>query len=155
MEVYDALQSSQFTVGEIKTRRTSSKPPPPFITSTLQQQAANQLGYSTKNTMRLAQNLYEGVELSEGGSVGLITYMRTDSTHLATEAIDGARDFIGRQYGGDYLPDKPNHYGTSSKSAQQAHEAIRPTDVNITPDSVKGDLSPTQLKLYSLIWGVI
>jgi len=152
MQVYKALDGARFEVSEIATKRSSSKPPAPFITSTLQQQAVNRLGYSTKNTMRLAQQLYEGVEIAGQGSVGLITYMRSDSTHLAPEAVKSVRDFIADQFGGDYLPDKPASYGSSNKSAQEAHEAIRPTDVTLTPESVQRDLTPTQFKLYELIW---
>ncbi|MCF7958582.1 MAG: type I DNA topoisomerase [Phycisphaerae bacterium] len=151
-KVYKAIQSAPFKIKEIKTRRTQSRPSAPFITSTLQQASANRLGYSTKNTMRLAQNLYEGIDIGGQGSVGLITYMRTDSTNLAPEALQMAREFIGDAYGSDYLPEKANYYGTKSKSAQEAHEAVRPTDVSITPDSVKGDLTPQQHKLYELIW---
>jgi len=150
--VYDAIKSAQFKIKEIKAKRNQSKPSGPFITSTLQQASANKLGYSAKNTMRLAQNLYEGIDIAGQGSVGLITYMRTDSTNLAPEAVQMAREFIGDNYGSEYLPQKANIYGTKSKSAQEAHEAIRPTDVNITPDSVKADLEPQQHKLYELIW---
>jgi len=152
MKVNDALQSADFKIDQIQTKQSKSKPSGPFITSTLQQQAVNRLGYSTKNTMRLAQQLYEGVELSGQGSVGLITYMRTDSTHLAPEAIAATRNYIAEHLGEEYLPSKINIYGSSSKAAQEAHEAIRPTDVNITPQSIKGDLTPTQYKLYELIW---
>jgi len=152
LKIHQALQGADFQISDIQTKRTQSKPPAPFITSTLQQQGANRLGFSAKKTMRLAQQLYEGIELGELGSVGLITYMRTDSTHLAPEAIATVRDFINDNYGGDYLPDKPNTYGTSNKSAQEAHEAIRPTDVTISPEKVKKDLKGDLLKLYDLIW---
>ncbi len=151
-KVYDAIKSAQFKIKEIKTKRTQSKPSAPYITSTLQQASSNKLGYSTKNTMRLAQNLYEGIDIGGQGSVGLITYMRTDSTHLAPEALQMAREYIGDNFGNEYLPEKANVYGTKSKSAQEAHEAVRPTDVSITPDSIKGDLTPQQHKLYELIW---
>ena len=152
MEVHKALQDKDFQISEIQTKRTKSNAPPPFITSTLQQQAANRLRFSTRNTMRIAQQLYEGIEISDLGSVGLITYMRTDSTNLAAEAISSVRDFIGDNFGSNYLPEKPLRYSSINKSAQEAHEAIRPTDVNLTPERVKGDLDPTQFKLYELIW---
>jgi DNA topoisomerase I len=150
--VFQSLQGRQFSVTDIKTRTTRSAPSAPFITSTLQQQAATRLSFSTQRTMIVAQQLYEGVELSGQGSVGLITYMRTDSTHLAPEAVQAARDFILNTFGQDYCPEKPNVYASSNKSAQQAHEAIRPTDVNLTPQQVQKDLSPEQFKLYQLIW---
>ncbi|MBN1764155.1 MAG: type I DNA topoisomerase [Sedimentisphaerales bacterium] len=150
--IYQALQSAPYHVAEVITKRTKSNPGAPFITSTLQQQAANRLAFSTKKTMRTAQNLYEGIEITEQGSVGLITYMRTDSTHLAPEAVAAARDYIKEHFGDAYLPDRPNVYAKSSKSAQEAHEAIRPTDVTLAPAMVKRDLTPDQYKLYKLIW---
>ena len=151
-EVFGALELAEFRVSQVATKRTKSSPGPPLITSTLQQQAVNRLGFSTKRTMALAQQLYEGVDLSGLGSVGLITYMRTDSTHLAAEAVESARGFIGENFSNEYLPDKPNRYGSSNKSAQEAHEAIRPTDVSITPESIKKDLDRDQHRLYELIW---
>ena len=151
-QIHNSLQSKDFTVSDIRVRRTQSKPPAPFITSTLQQQAANRLGFSTKNTMRTAQQLYEGMEIGNLGSVGLITYMRTDSTHLAPEAIAAVREYIGGNFGDAYVPKSPNTYGTSNKSAQEAHEAIRPTDVHITPEQVRDYLTPGQFKLYDMIW---
>ncbi len=151
-KVYKALANKNFSISDIQTKRTKSKPSAPFITSTLQQQAANRLGFAAKTTMRTAQDLYEGIDLSGIGSVGLITYMRTDSTNLSQEAITSVRDYISENFGGDYLPDKALRYGSSNKSAQEAHEAIRPTDVTITPDSIKKDLKDQQYKLYKLIW---
>jgi DNA topoisomerase-1 len=144
----------EFRVESIDTKRTSSKPPAPFITSTLQQAAANQLGFSTSLTMRLAQQLYEGVEVRGHGSVGLITYMRTDSTHLAREAVNHARDHIDRQFGKRYLPERSNVYSSSNRDAQQAHEAIRPTEVALSPEdpAIRNSLSDQQFKLYQLIW---
>ncbi|MDY0042370.1 MAG: type I DNA topoisomerase, partial [Desulforhabdus sp.] len=126
-------------------------PAPPFITSTLQQEAARKLRFSAKRTMGVAQRLYEGLELGKEGAVGLITYMRTDSTRLSSEAVAAARDYIGQTWGKDYLPPKPVGYKTK-KGAQDAHEAIRPTDVNRTPEAVSAFLSREQLQLYSLIW---
>ncbi len=139
-------------VKSIQTKRTKTKSNPPFITSTLQQAGVNQLGFTAQTTMRTAQDLYEGVVIGDMGSVGLITYMRTDSTHLAQDAINMARDFIVKTYGDDYLPPKPNYFASSNKSAQEAHEAIRPTDVTITPDKVKPFLSSQQYRLYRIIW---
>jgi DNA topoisomerase-1 len=141
-----------YKIRSIQTKRTQSRPSAPFITSTLQQAAANQLGFPAQTTMRIAQNLYEGVNIKGSGSVGLITYMRTDSTHLSPEAVEMARDFIGARLGREYLPSKPNVFTSSNKSAQEAHEAIRPTDVGLTPDMVKGSLDDRQYKLYRLIW---
>ncbi len=142
----------EFKVKSIDTKRTRSKTPPPFTTATLQQAAANVLRMSTSKTMRVAQALYEGIDIKTGeGSVGLITYMRTDSTNLSRDSIASVRDWIAAKFGDKYCPDKPNYYA-SSKKAQEAHEAIRPTDVARTPDAMKGHLSPEQHKLYTLIW---
>lgn len=139
-------------VKSIQTKRTKNRPNAPFITSTLQQAAATQLGFTAQNTMKIAQTLYEGVQIQDMGSVGLITYMRTDSTHLSQDAIKMAREYIHKQYGNQYLPSKPNVYTSSNKSAQEAHEAIRPTDVHISPDQVHSSLTPQQHKLYKIIW---
>ena len=139
-------------VKSIETKRVKSRPNPPFITSTLQQAAANQLDFTAQATMRIAQNLYEGVSIGDMGSVGLITYMRTDSTHITNEAIDMARAFIESQMGKAYLPEKPNWYPSPNKKAQEAHEAIRPTDVSLTPARVRASLNDRQFKLYRLIW---
>ncbi|MBN2377887.1 MAG: type I DNA topoisomerase [Sedimentisphaerales bacterium] len=152
LKIYKSLTDKDYRISRIQTRRTKSSPPGPFITSTLQQQAVNRLGFSTKRTMQIAQQLYEGIEISGQGSVGLITYMRTDSTHLAKEAVDDVRQFINEKFGSDYCPAKPNVYGSSNKSAQEAHEAVRPTDVNLSPSAIKGDLKADQFKLYQLIW---
>lgn len=150
-KIYHSLQNADFRIDDIATRLTTSRPSPPFITSTLQQAAASRLGYSTKRTMRIAQQLYEGVDLGSMGSLGLITYMRTDSTHLAGQAIAEARKHIARQFGDDYVPEKPNFY-SSKKGAQQAHEAIRPTDVDYSPEEIGQFLTDEQYKLYDLIW---
>jgi DNA topoisomerase-1 len=141
-----------WSVKSIETKRMKSRPPAPFITSTIQQTAANQLDFTAHTTMRTAQALYEGVTVEGMGSVGLITYMRTDSTHMTPEAIDMARDYIASQFGKPYLPNKPNVYSSSNKSAQEAHEAIRPTDVTLTPDRVRSSLGAQHFKLYKLIW---
>ncbi|MHC4109799.1 MAG: type I DNA topoisomerase, partial [Planctomycetota bacterium] len=150
-KVYDALQGAEFKLADIQTKESISKPSAPFITSTLQQAAANRMGFTAKRTMRVAQQLYEGIDLGSMGHLGLITYMRTDSTHLSPEALDEVRGYINRHIGPKYLPQKANIY-TSKKSAQQAHEAIRPTDVDFTPGDIKPFLTEEQFKLYDLIW---
>ena len=142
----------EYAIKSVETKRTTSRPSPPFITSTLQQAASSRLGFGAQRTMRAAQALYEGVNVPGEGPVGLITYMRTDSTNLTNEAIDSARGFIERTYGGEYLPEKRNVYKSSNKDAQEAHEAIRPTDVMRRPEDVARALSQDQLKLYRLIW---
>ncbi len=142
-----------YKVRSIEVKRTTSRPSGPFITSTLQQAASSRLGFGAQRTMRTAQQLYEGVEVKGEGSVGLITYMRTDSTHLASEAVQNVRSYIKSTYGDDYLPDKPNRYGSTNKAAQEAHEAIRPTSLaSPARAGCKGALKPDQLKLYTLIW---
>ncbi|NBC10310.1 MAG: type I DNA topoisomerase [Planctomycetes bacterium] len=146
-------ETPDFIIRSIETKRTSSRPGPPFITSTMQQAASNRLGFQLQRTMRIAQQLYEGVDLGGArGQTGLITYIRTDSTHLSNDAIGMARGYVGEHHGKDYLPEKPNYFKSSNKSAQEAHEAIRPTDVAITPQSIRGKLSDDQYKLYDLIW---
>lgn len=141
-----------FSVKSVDTKRTTSKPPPPFTTATLQQAAATQLRFSASKTMRVAQGLYEGVDIKTGeGNVGLITYMRTDSTNLSNDSITAVRSHINAAYGASYLPNKPQRYA-SGKKAQEAHEAIRPTDVTRTPEALRGHLTPEQHKLYSLVW---
>jgi len=140
-----------FTVAKVTRRQRQRKPVAPFITSKLQQDAARKLGFTPKRTMSVAQQLYEGVELGSEGPVGLITYMRTDSTRVAEDALGAARDFITGRYGAEYLPEKAIHY-RSKASAQDAHEAIRPTDVSRAPEAVQSVLSREQYKLYRLIW---
>jgi DNA topoisomerase-1 len=142
----------RYRVRGIETKRTTSRSPGPFITSSLQIAAANQLGFTTQRTMRTAQSLYEGVAVPGEGQVGLITYMRTDSTNLSPEALGQIRGFVARSYGDAYLPEKANIYSSSNKDAQEAHEAIRPTDVARTPEALREALSEDQFKLYSLIW---
>ncbi|MCP4629106.1 MAG: type I DNA topoisomerase, partial [bacterium] len=141
-----------WNVKSIKTKRTKSRPYPPFITSTLQQAASNRFGFTAQTTMSTAQMLYEGVPISGMGSVGLITYMRTDSTILSKEAIDMVREYIATGFGDQYLPAKANFFSSSNKAAQEAHEAIRPTDVTLTPDRVRSSLKDRQYKLYKMIW---
>ncbi|MAC20185.1 MAG: DNA topoisomerase 1 [Phycisphaerae bacterium] len=142
----------RYAVDSIDTTRKSSKPFAPYITSSLQVAASNVLGFTADRTMRIAQQLYMGLDVPGEGQVGLITYMRTDSTHLSGDAIGMARGYIEERHGGEYLPEKPRFYGSSNKDAQEAHEAIRPTDPRRTPDQVKSALSEEQLKLYRLIW---
>src|SRR5262244_806380 len=145
------LEGARYVVADVTTREKKRNPVPPFITSKLQQEASRKLRFSAKKTMQIAQRLYEGVELGSEGAVGLITYMRTDSTRVAESALAEVRDFITQQYGPNYLPEKAVHY-RSKKDAQDAHEAIRPTDVTRTPDSLASYLKPEELKLYRLIW---
>lgn len=145
------LDGKEFVVEKIDRKERKKNPVPPFITSKLQQDAARKLRLSPKNTMRIAQDLYEGIEIGEEGAAGLITYMRTDSTRVADEAINSARGFINQNYGKDYLPDNPIQY-TSKKGAQDAHEAIRPTSVEKTPSSIRKYLTDDQYGLYDLIW---
>ena len=149
-QVEQDLKGCAMRVAGIKTRTVRRNPYPPFITSTLQQAASTFLRMSPKQTMSVAQKLYEGVDMGDGPA-GLITYMRTDSVALSDDAVASCRDFIGKQYGKDYLPEKPNRY-RSRGGAQEAHEAIRPTDVSVTPAKAKSFLDAAGLKLYQLIW---
>lgn len=148
----DDLTNAAYQISRIKRSERRRKPSAPFITSTLQQEASRRLGYTAKRTMMLAQQLYEGLDLGEGGTTGLITYMRTDSTQVAEVALQEARAFISSTYGGDFLPAEPPQYKTRAVSAQEAHEAIRPTSVLRRPDEIKGFLTGDQFKLYQLIW---
>jgi DNA topoisomerase-1 len=150
-KVVEALETGTYKVGSIEKKESKQNPAPPFITSRLQQEASRRYGFSVKRTMTVAQRLYEGQEIGSRGQVGLITYMRTDSTRVAEEAIAGVRDLIGETYGKDKLPEKPNRY-RSKKGAQDAHEAIRPTTFDITPEIADKYLKPEQAKLYRLIW---
>ncbi len=145
------LEGADYIVSDVKHSEKMKKASAPFITSTLQQEAAKKHGFSAKQTMSIAQKLYEGIEIGKEGPVGLITYMRTDSTRISNEAIKAVRDYIGKTFGKQYLPAKPVQYGRQ-KSAQDAHEAIRPTYMNLPPDKVKKQLTAPQLKLYTLIW---
>lgn len=146
------LRESTYQVKSVNRKSKKKFPVPPFTTSTLQQTAANYLRFSSKQTMMLAQQLYEGVELGAEGSVGLITYMRTDSVNLSPEALTATQQFIKKNYGDKYAPATPRAFKTKTKGAQEAHEAIRPTDVNHTPEKVKPFLDERQFKLYDLIW---
>jgi DNA topoisomerase-1 len=149
--IVTALQGAAYVVAKVEQKDRPEKAAPPFTTSTLQQQANIRLGYSAKRTMRLAQELYEGVELGNEGSVALITYMRTDSTRIAEEALAACREHISREYGAPYLPPQANRYA-SGKSAQEAHEAVRPIDLSYTPQRVAPYLTDDQRKLYDLIY---
>src|SRR5256714_1748414 len=149
--IVEEAERQQFVVSEVTTKERKRNPVPAFITSKLQQEAARKLGFPVKKTMMVAQKLYEGVEVGSEGSVGLITYMRTDSTRVSDAALAEVRGFIQKQYGENYLPEKAIHY-RSKKGAQDAHEAIRPTDVARTPDSLAHYLNKEELKLYRLIW---
>ncbi len=142
---------ARYRISSISTKRNASRPSPPFITASLQAAAASSLGFGAQRTMRVAQGLYEGVEIPREGQVGLITYMRTDSTHLSDEAIEQVRAYVGERFGDAYLPDKPTVFSKSAK-AQEAHEAIRPTDILRDPDQLAHALTADQLKLYRLIW---
>ena len=149
--VAQAVQAAPFTVRGVKRQDKQRNPAPPFITSTLQQEASRKLNMTPRRTMSVAQQLYEGVDLEGEGTVGLITYMRTDSLRLSDEATAAARDFILARYGSDYYPGKPRVYKTKS-GAQDAHEAIRPSDVRLTPEDIRKDLTAEQYRLYKLIW---
>jgi len=150
-KLVEELRGAAFVVEDVKKTKRVSKAPPPFKTSTLQQAASTQLRFSASRTMRVAQQLYEGIELGAEGAAGLITYMRTDSLHVSAQAIADCRDLIPKTFGKNYMPDTPNRFKTP-KGAQAAHEAIRPTSVARTPEAVKPYLTADQFKLYDLIW---
>jgi DNA topoisomerase-1 len=151
-EIKAELEEASYSVIKVKAKKVNRHPAPPFITSTLQQEAWRRLRFSAKQTMVNAQQLYEGLPIGDEGSVGLITYMRTDSTHVARSAVTEARDFIGSKYGSDYLPAHARSFSFKVKGAQEAHEAIRPTKIWRQPSLVKPYLNTTQFKLYNLIW---
>ncbi|MBE7470258.1 MAG: type I DNA topoisomerase [Anaerolineales bacterium] len=146
------LEKSSYTVIEVKKSERRRRPAAPFTTSTLQQEASRRLGFGARKTMSIAQQLYEGIELDGEGTIGLITYMRTDSTNVSQQAQNEARDFIGQRYGQELLPEEPPVYKTKSKGAQEAHEAVRPTSVWREPHRIKAFLSRDQERLYTLIW---
>ena len=145
------IQKEGFIITQVNKRETKRNPLPPFITSTLQQEAFNKIGFHTAKTMMIAQQLYEGIEIGGDEAMGLITYMRTDSVNISNEAVGRVRSFIEKNYGGKYLPESPNVY-KSKKSAQEAHEAIRPSDVMRKPEDLKKYLDHDQYRLYDLIW---
>lgn len=151
LAIKSAIENHEATITEVKKSKRSRKAAPPFTTSTLQQDGVRKLNFGAKRTMMIAQHLYEGIEIGSYGHVGLITYMRTDSTRISKEMQEQSRDFIKRTYGDEYYPTKPNVYG-SKESAQDAHEAIRPTSLELTPKMVEPYLNRDELKLYTLIW---
>jgi DNA topoisomerase-1 len=146
-----ALERARFSVVEVESKPVRRHPYPPFTTSTLQQEASRKLGFAPARTMQIAQRLYEGIDVGEG-AIGLITYMRTDGVDLAPEAVSGARALIARDFGAKYVPNAPRRYTAKAKNAQEAHEAIRPTDVKRRPRDIARHLEPDQAKLYELIW---
>ncbi len=150
-KIADELKSQEYVVNDVSKREVKRSPSPPFITSTLQQEAFNKLRFNANKTMMIAQQLYEGVELGDGETTGIITYMRTDSVNISNDALGKLRDYIKLNYGKTYLPDEPNKY-KSKKSAQEAHEAIRPSNVLLSPEDLKKYLDEDQYKLYELIW---
>ena len=150
-DILKDLKGSDFVVSKINQKDMKRNPAPPFTTSTLQQAAARRQRLSPRNTMRIAQQLYEGIQVDGGELVGLITYMRTDSTRIADEALESVRGFISTTAGNEYVPDKPRYF-KKKKGTQDAHEAIRPTEIQLTPDSIKASLTDDQFKVYDLIW---
>lgn len=147
----NALEGAAFTVASVEAKPARRNPPPPFTTSTMQQEASRKLGFAPAHTMRLAQRLYEGIDI-DGETTGLITYMRTDGIDMAEEAVASIRGMIGKSYGAQYVPEAPRRYQNKSKNAQEAHEAVRPTDANRTPQQIKRFVESDQAKLYELIW---
>lgn len=150
-EAKEAIKNATAALTKVQKKERKRKSGPPFITSKLQQDASRAFNFSPKRTMRIAQNLYEGIDVGEDGPMGLITYMRTDSTNVSDEAIKNVRGFISGTFGEQYLPEKPNYF-KSKKRAQEAHEAIRPTQVTRTPEKLRGYLKPDEYKIYKLIW---
>ena len=150
-EMVTWLKKQDFHVADVEKKQTKRHPAAPFITSTLQQEAARKLGFTASRTMQIAQRLYEGVDMG-GETTGLITYMRTDGVTLSNEAIHATRDYLNKAYGKEYVPDSPRQYKSKAKNAQEAHEAIRPTDISRRPQDVAKYLDDAQLKLYELIW---
>ena len=146
-----AVEAGRFAVASVERKRVKRHPQAPFTTSTLQQEASRKLGFRAQHTMRLAQQLYEGVDMS-GDTVGLITYMRTDGVQMAREAVSAMREHVKEAFGTDYLPGAPREYSSRAKNAQEAHEAIRPTDVALTPERAAQHLNPEQRRLYELVW---
>jgi DNA topoisomerase-1 len=149
--IVDEMLGKTYAISEVDKKQQKRNPYAPFITSTLQQDASRKLGFSTKKTMQIAQKLYEGIQI-DGSNMGLITYMRTDGVTISNDATTSIRNFISKKYGDKFLPKSPRVYKSKSKNAQEAHEAIRPTDINLTPDILKSKLDADMLKLYSLIW---
>ena len=151
-KIFDDLKESKFVVSNIEEKQNQKNPLPPFITSTLQRSCANMLGYTVKKVMKIAQELYEGIEIGEEGPVGLITYMRTDSTRISNEAQEESKDYVLKTFGQEYYPTEPRIFKSKKKNVQDAHEAIRPTSVFRTPNQLKKHLNSEQFKVYTLIW---
>jgi DNA topoisomerase-1 len=151
-QITSDLRSAQYAVAKVETKSQVRRPAAPFITSTLQQEASRRLGFPAKRTMSIAQKLYEGIDTGQGGEIGLITYMRTDSTNVANSAQAEAREYVSQKYGDQFLPKTPRQYTKKVKGAQEAHEAIRPTSVMRDPDSLRGHLSREQHQVYALVW---
>ncbi|MBR6637252.1 MAG: type I DNA topoisomerase, partial [Lachnospiraceae bacterium] len=151
-KIREAVEGKDFIASEVKNGERVKNAPLPFITSTLQQEASKQLNFSTQKTMRIAQQLYEGVDIAGHGTIGVITYLRTDSVRIADEAEAAAKEYIGKVYGEEYLAKAERGVKKSEKKIQDAHEAIRPTDITLTPQLVKDSLSRDQYRLYQLIW---
>ncbi|HEX3871727.1 MAG TPA: type I DNA topoisomerase, partial [Pirellulales bacterium] len=152
MAIVTALDGAEFQVADVKTKETQRRPAAPFTTSTLQQEASRKLRFPVRRTMQIAQELYEGVDLGAEGSQGLITYMRTDSTNVAASAQQRVREVISARHGAEFVPERPPVYARKAKGAQEAHEAIRPTDAARVPEQIQQFLSPQQFRLYKLIW---
>lgn len=150
--IVEDIRSAAYRLDSLKTTQSNRNPSAPFITSTLQQEASRKLGFPSKKTMMIAQQLYEGIDIGNGGETGLITYMRTDSVHVAPQAVEEARAFILKRYGPEFVPAKPPVYKTRAASAQEAHEAIRPTSAMREPIAIKAHLTTDQYRLYTLIW---
>ncbi|MDQ3699664.1 MAG: type I DNA topoisomerase [Chloroflexota bacterium] len=148
----EGLRRAAYRIADVRRREASRSPAPPFITSTLQQEAGRRLSFTAKRTMTVAQQLYEGLDIPGEGHVGLITYMRTDSTHVAQEALDEVRRLVGERFGAEFVPGEPRVYKTKAKGAQEAHEAIRPSSSVRTPEALRGHITADQYRLYSLIW---
>ncbi|WP_159884420.1 type I DNA topoisomerase [Paenibacillus puerhi] len=151
-EILKGLKQAEFVVSEVKEKERQRNPSPPFITSSLQQEAARKLGFRASKTMSVAQQLYEGIDLGPEGTVGLITYMRTDSTRISPVAQEEAKEYIATKFGAEYYPETPRVYLKKNSNAQDAHEAIRPSSVLRDPDSIKSHLSRDQFRLYKLVW---
>ncbi|GAI12220.1 unnamed protein product, partial [marine sediment metagenome] len=151
-EISHKLEQASYTVINVSTKKVTRHPPPPFITSTLQQEAWRKLHFTARQTMAIAQQLYEGLSIGDEGSVGLITYMRTDSTRVAHSAVVEVREFISSKYGSQFVPPHARSFAKTVKGAQEAHEAIRPTKIRREPSLIKAYLTPAQFKLYQLIW---
>ncbi len=151
LSITTRLKKATYKVDSIERKEKKRSPPPPFITSTLQQEASRHYGFSVSRTMSIAQELYEGIDLGHEGAEGLITYMRTDSVNIVPEAIEASRKYIKDEFGAEYLPDQPRFFA-SKKTAQEAHEAIRPTSLARTPEKIRSYLTADQFKLYQLIW---